>query len=166
MQQLRLDAEESAAKVEELQAKVKALEQDSLAKEQEIISLTHKNNVLEAEVDKLEAKVKELKATASEGEQHGTQNETLTRRLQLLEEEAEEADKTLRETNEKYVGTTNPPRHPVSLLTCLSPQVAADRYQGWTLRAKSSGPRTRARPVGVQVRGDVQEVLRSAEGAR
>jgi tropomyosin len=30
-------------------------------------------------------------------------NETLQRRLQLLEEEAEEADKNLRETNERYV---------------------------------------------------------------
>ena len=44
---------------------------------------------------------RELKKTATEGEQHGTHNETLQRRLQLLEEEAEEADKTLRETNEK-----------------------------------------------------------------
>jgi len=43
-----------------------------------------------------------------EGTQHATQNETLQRRLQLLEEEAEEADKNLRETNDKYVGLTTP----------------------------------------------------------
>ena len=34
---------------------------------------------------------------------HPFQNESLHRRLQLLEEEAETADKTLREANEKYV---------------------------------------------------------------
>lgn len=105
MNSLRLEADEAAAKVEELQAKVKTLEQDSLSKEQEITSLQHKNNLLEGEVEKLETAVKDFKKTADEGQQHGTQNETLQRRLQLLEEEAEGADKTLRETNEKYVVT-------------------------------------------------------------
>lgn len=101
MNQLRIEADESAAKVEELQAKVKTLEQQNLQQEQEITSLTHKNGLLESEVDKLENQVKDAKALADEGHQHGTQNETLQRRLQLLEEEAEEADKNLRETNDK-----------------------------------------------------------------
>lgn len=101
MNQLRLEADESAAKVEELQSKVKALEQENLAKEQEITSLSHKNGLLESENEKLDTNVRDLKKAASDGEQHGTHNETLQRRLQLLEEEAEEADKTLRETNEK-----------------------------------------------------------------
>lgn len=103
MNQLRLEADESAAKVEELQSKVKVLEQENLQKEQEITSLQHKNGILETEVDKLETVVADLKKSAAEGLQHGSQNEALTRRLQLLEEEAEEADKTLREANEKYV---------------------------------------------------------------
>lgn len=103
MNQLRLEADESASKVEELQAKLKSLEQENLAKEQEITSLSHKNGLLESEVEKLDTSIKDLKKTADEGQVHGTQNETLQRRLQLLEEEAEEADKTLREANEKYV---------------------------------------------------------------
>lgn len=103
MNQLRLEADEASAKVEELQSKIKVLEQENLQKEQEITSLSHKNSVLESEVEKLETQVKEFKSAAEDGAQQGTQNETLTRRLQLLEEEAEEADKTLRETNEKYV---------------------------------------------------------------
>ena len=103
MNKLRLEADESAAKAEEYQNKVKALEQENLAKEQEITSLQHKNGLLEAEVEKLEKQVADLKKAADDGMQHGTQNETLTRRLQLLEEEAEEADKTLREANEKDV---------------------------------------------------------------
>ncbi|KAI0977340.1 tropomyosin like-domain-containing protein [Xylaria arbuscula] len=101
MNQLRLEADESASKVEELQTKVKALEQENLAKEQEITSLTHKNGLLESENEKMDASIKELKKSADESQQHGTHNETLQRRLQLLEEEAEQADKTLRETNEK-----------------------------------------------------------------
>ncbi|KAF0331539.1 actin lateral binding protein [Colletotrichum asianum] len=103
MNSLRLEADESAAKVEELQARVKTLEQENLAKEQEITSLQHKNGLLEGEVEKLETAVKDFKKAADESAGTGTQNETLQRRLQLLEEEAEEADKTLREANEKYV---------------------------------------------------------------
>lgn len=102
MASLRVEADESHAKVEELQAKIKTLEQDTLQKEHEVTSLTHKNNQLEAEVEKLENTVKDLKAGAEEGTTATTQNETLQRRLQLLEEEAEEADKNLRETNDKY----------------------------------------------------------------
>ena len=101
MNSLRVEADESAAKVEELQKSVKTLEQENLQKEHEITSLTHKNAGLEAEVEKLEAALKDAKAVAEESGHHGTQNETLQRRLQLLEEEAEEADKNLRETNDK-----------------------------------------------------------------
>jgi tropomyosin, fungi type len=106
MNSLRLEADEASAKVGELQTQVKTLEQDNMSKEQEITSLQHKNNLLESEVEKLETAIKDFKKSAEEGQQHGTQNETLTRRLQLLEEEAEEADKTLREANEKYARST------------------------------------------------------------
>lgn len=103
MNALRIEADESAGKVEELSAKVKTLEQENLAKEQEITSLQHKNSMLEQEVEKLEKLHGEAKNAADESAQHGTQNDALTRKLQLLEEEAEENDKNLRETNEKYV---------------------------------------------------------------
>src|SRR6266566_1146907 len=109
MSQLRLEADESSSKAEELQAKVKVLEQENLAKEQEITSLQHKNGLLESEVEKLETGIKELKDAASKGQQAGTENETLSRRLQLLEDEAEQADKTLREANEKYVARPRAP---------------------------------------------------------
>lgn len=105
MNSLRLEQEETQSKYEEVQAKVKVLEQENLAKEQEITSLSHKNQLLEAEVEKLEIGIKEAKAIAEQGSKAGTHNESLQRRLQLLEEEAEESDKQMRETNEKY-------RHP------------------------------------------------------
>ena len=98
---LNVKAEEAETKNEELTAKVKTLEQESLAKEQEITSLSHRNQLLEAEVEKLEGHVKEAKVGMNDSAQAATQNESLQRRLQLLEDEAEESDKTLRETNEK-----------------------------------------------------------------
>lgn len=102
MASLRLEADDAQGKAEEYKGKVKVLEQENLSKEQEITSLSHKNQLLEAEVEKLEASVKQWKDAADDSGKHSTQNETLQRRLQLLEEEAEEADKNLRETNEKY----------------------------------------------------------------
>lgn len=101
MSALRIEADENAAKVEELKAKVKELEQKNLEQEQEITSLTHKHGVAQSEVEKLEAGIKDAKASADDSAQHGTQNEALQRKLQMLEEEAEEADKNLRETNDK-----------------------------------------------------------------
>ena len=101
MNSLRIEADENASKAEELKTKVKSLEQDNLQKEQEITSLNHRNQLLESEVEKLETGVKEAKALAGESAGHSTQNEALQRKLQVLEEEAEGADKTMRETNEK-----------------------------------------------------------------
>ena len=124
MNSLRLEADEAASKVEELQSKVKVLEQDNLNKEQEITALQHRNGVLEGEVDKLETSITDFKKAAEEGSQHGTKNETLQRRLQLLEEEAEEADKTLREANEKYV----PPTQAEGFLSCGRLRMLHDRH--------------------------------------
>lgn len=97
-----MEADDAQGKAEEYKGKVKILEQENLSKEQEITSLSHKNQLLETEVEKLEASVKHWKDIAEDNGKHSTQNETLQRRLQLLEEEAEEADKNLRETNDKY----------------------------------------------------------------
>jgi SMC interacting uncharacterized protein involved in chromosome segregation len=174
MNALRLESDEAHAKVEELQAKVKTLEQENLQKEQEITSLQHKNSVLESEVEKLEDRHKESKAAADESAQHGSHNESLQRRVQLLEEEAEEHDKNLRETTEKYV----------ALLSCLSKgreavgwdgrcgdskltidQAPPNRHQSRPLRAQSPSPRTRQRQLGEEIRGNGQEILRHEEGA-
>lgn len=103
MAALRVEADESASLAEELKAKVKQLEQENLAKEQEITSLSHKNQVLEADLEKAEGQVKDLKVAADEGGTATSHNESLTRKLQVLEEEAEQADRNLRETNEKCV---------------------------------------------------------------
>lgn len=114
MAHLKEKEEEALAKVEELQVKIKALEQENLAKEQEITSLSHKNQLLEADVEKLETTNKELKVKVEATGQQSIQSEGLQRRLQLLEEEAEQADANIRETNEKYVEA---PIKPVTIET-------------------------------------------------
>jgi tropomyosin len=101
MNALRLEADESAQKAEDLKAKVKALEAETMQKEQEITSLSHRNQVLESEVEKLEALVKTFKEEAGAGAAAGSQAETMQRKIQVLEEEAEESDRTIRELNEK-----------------------------------------------------------------
>ena len=103
MTSLREEADTNATAVEELKEKVKTLEASNLSNEQEIKSLTHRNGVLEAEIEKLESGIKDAKAAADESGQHSTQNEALQRKLQVLEQEAEESEKTLRDTHDKFV---------------------------------------------------------------
>lgn len=103
MNALRIEADESSSKAEEYKAKLKTLEAENTQKEQEITSLSHKNQVLEGEVEKLEASVKTYKDEAAGGAASSTQAESLQRKIQVLEEEAEESDRTIRELNEKYV---------------------------------------------------------------
>jgi len=45
--------------------------------------------------------VRELKSAADEGDTHRTTGENLARKVQLLEEELDKAEKDLRETTEK-----------------------------------------------------------------
>lgn len=147
MEKLKMEAEETGAKNEELGSKVKTLEQENMSKEQEITSLTHRNQLLEAEVEKLEGQNKDAKSAADEHSHHSTENEALQRRLQLLEDEAEQADKSLKETNEKY--------DIVMLLFILLTAILKappDRYQSRPLRAQGSSSRSRTRQLGEEVR--------------
>src|SRR3954471_7191751 len=75
--------------------------QDVLEKEQEIASLQHKLKLSEEENDKYETQLKEYKTAAAESETHRTTGENLTRKVQMLEEELEQAEKDLKETHEK-----------------------------------------------------------------
>jgi len=101
MASLRMETEEAQAQNEELKNRIKVLEQENLTKEQEISSLTHRNTLLDDEVEKLERALAEAKNAADSGAAHSSELDALQRKLQLLEDEAEEADKNLRETNEK-----------------------------------------------------------------
>jgi predicted RNase H-like nuclease (RuvC/YqgF family) len=171
MEALRIEADESSARAEELKAKVKTLESETTQKEQEITSLSHKNSVLEGEVEKLESQVKIHKDEAGAGAQAGSQAESLQRKIQVLEEEAEESDRTIRELNEKYVPSLPSVSHVtwkggVQESHANTQQAPPNRRQVRPLRTQSPSSRAIPRPVGDQVRGDGQEIRRHQEGAR
>lgn len=60
-------------------------------------------NITQADVDSLEAKVAESKVAQQEGESMKNTGESLIRKVQLLEEELDTAEKNLKETTERLV---------------------------------------------------------------
>jgi len=98
---LRVEADNAVARAEEAEAKNKKYEQLLLEKDQEIGSLTHRLSTLDSELEKTEAKLAELKSAREEGETSKTTNEGLVRKIQLLEEELDAAEKNVKETVEK-----------------------------------------------------------------
>lgn len=103
MTQLRLEADNAVTRAEDAEEKLKKYDQIVLEKDQEITSMSHKISVLEAELDKVDAKLAEAKAAQDEGETLKSANENLTRKVALLEEELDAAEKNVKETMEKYV---------------------------------------------------------------
>ncbi|PFH51943.1 hypothetical protein AMATHDRAFT_74632 [Amanita thiersii Skay4041] len=101
MNQLRVEADNAVTRAEEAEAKNKKYEQHLLEKEQEITSLQHRLGVLEGDLEKAENKLAESKAAADENQSSKMTNEGLTRKIQLLEEELDNAEKNAKETLEK-----------------------------------------------------------------
>ncbi|KAG8698497.1 hypothetical protein FRC08_005878 [Ceratobasidium sp. 394] len=101
MEQLRVDADTASRRAEAAEAKSKKLELELLAKEQEITSLAHRNSLLEAEVEKLEAGLKDAKAAGDAGASNLATADNLSRKVQLLEEELDAAEKNVKDTVEK-----------------------------------------------------------------
>ena len=85
------------------EAKNKKYEQMLLEKDQEITSLTHKVSVLEGDLEKAETSLADLKGASVEGESSKATSENLQRKVQLLEEELDAAEKNVKDTVEKYV---------------------------------------------------------------
>lgn len=103
MNSLRAEADNAVLRAEEAEAKNKKYEQALLEKDQEITSLQHRLSSLDAEQEQTEAKLTELKKGLVDGESSKTSAEGLVRKVQLLEEELDAAEKNVKETAEKYV---------------------------------------------------------------
>ncbi|KAG5639077.1 hypothetical protein H0H81_007021 [Sphagnurus paluster] len=99
--QLRTEADNAITRAEEAEAKNKKLEQLLLEKDQEITSLQHRLGNLDAELEKAELIIADSKAAREEGENSKQTNEGLLRKVQLLEEELDAAEKNVKETVEK-----------------------------------------------------------------
>ena len=89
------------ARAEEAEAKNKKLEQELLQKDHEITSLNIKLEHLDSDLAKAEATITDSKAERDAGENTRTTNEALTRKIQLLEDELDAAEKNVKETVEK-----------------------------------------------------------------
>jgi tropomyosin len=81
---------------------VKSLELSNTAKDQEITSLTHRNELLEKKLEEHEEKIEKFKGLENDESGARGERESLLRKVALLEEEAEQNDKNLRETTEKW----------------------------------------------------------------
>jgi len=101
MTNLRAEADAAFGRAEEAEAKVKKYEQLLLEKDQEITSLSHKLSVLDDDLEKAERQIADSKSVREEGEHSKTANEGLTRKIHLLEEELDAAEKNLKATTEK-----------------------------------------------------------------
>ncbi|KAG9119218.1 hypothetical protein FRC07_005844 [Ceratobasidium sp. 392] len=98
---LRAEADAANDRAEAAEAKNKKLEQELLAKEQEITSLQHKLGLSDGQLEAAEAKLADVRNASAEGESSRTTAENLTRKVQLLEEELDAAEKNVKETVEK-----------------------------------------------------------------
>lgn len=105
MTSLRLEADNAVTRAEAAEAKNKKLEQDILNRDQEIQSLTHRLTKAETELDKAEEKLKDAKTVHDEHETSRAANDGLVRKIQLLEEELDSAEKNLKETVERCAHT-------------------------------------------------------------
>ena len=103
MNQLRAEADNAIARAEEAEAKNKKLEQEILTKDQDIQSLNHRLTIAETKLDEADGKLTDAKHVRDEHETSKTTNEGLQRKIQLLEEELDSAEKNLKETVERYV---------------------------------------------------------------
>lgn len=103
LQTLRAEADAATERAEAAEAKNKKYEQLLLEKDQEITSLNHKLGVLDGQLEAAEAKLAEAKTAKEEGELSKTTNEGLQRKIQLLEDELDAAERNAKETTEKCV---------------------------------------------------------------
>jgi tropomyosin len=101
MNQLRVEADAAVTRAEEAEAKNKKYEQMLLEKDHEITSLQVKLEHLDGELSKAEHSIADSKADREAGETSKMTNEGLTRKIQLLEEELDAAEKNVKETVEK-----------------------------------------------------------------
>lgn len=100
---LRAEAEAAVERAEAAEAKNKQLELTLLQRDQDITSLNHRLALSDEQLEKAEGKLADAKHAHEEGDTAKSTAENLTRKIQILEEELDNAEKNLKETVEKYV---------------------------------------------------------------
>lgn len=103
MNTLRAEVETATDRAEAAESKNKKLEHEILVRDQEIQSLNHQVSLRDTEIDKLEGHVSTAKQAKEAGDVTRTESEKLQRKIQVLEEELDQAEKNAKETVEKYI---------------------------------------------------------------
>ncbi|KAF8929499.1 actin lateral binding protein [Dissophora ornata] len=98
---LRDEVNAATARAETSEGEVKRLADEQLQRDHEITSLKNKISFYEAELEKADNKMAEAKLNLDEGETTKTVGEGLARKVSLLENELDSAERNLRETTEK-----------------------------------------------------------------
>ena len=101
MTNLRLDADKANLRAEKAEGDLKVIQQTLIEKDHELLSLTRKLDSATDSLEKAEADLEKYKKASLEGEQSKTTSEGLERKVQLLEEELDAAEKNVKETVEK-----------------------------------------------------------------
>lgn len=101
MSALRKEADDAVARAETAEAQNKTHEQQLLEKEQAITSLNVQLARLEGLLEATESKLAQAKSAQEDGEHSRTTNDSLARKIVLLEEELDAAEKNVKETTEK-----------------------------------------------------------------
>ncbi|KIJ61967.1 hypothetical protein HYDPIDRAFT_30790 [Hydnomerulius pinastri MD-312] len=101
MVQLRGEADAAVTRAETAEAKNKQYEQQLLEKEQIITSLNVQIARVEGDLQSTEEKLTQAKSAQEDGEHSKTTNDSLARKIVLLEEELDAAEKNVKETTEK-----------------------------------------------------------------
>jgi len=114
---LRAEADTAVERAEAAESKNKQLEQQLLGKDQEITSLNHRLTVTDSSLQDSEEKLAHTKLALDEAETSKATNETLTRKIALLEDELDTAEKNLKDTVEKCVTVSLPS---LPYLICMS----------------------------------------------
>jgi len=109
----REQVEKAQEIIEERDKRIKDLELEVTAKDQEIQSLTHRNDLHEKTLEEHEVKLAVYKGLENDESGVRSERESLLRKIALLEEEAEQNDKNLKETTEKYPAPAVPCNRPI-----------------------------------------------------
>ena len=84
-----------------MEAKLKEITQEHTQQEREIVSLTNKNRKLEEDLETAQDTIKELKGNEAEDNDVKKEHEASLRKISMLEQDLEEADRSLKEATSK-----------------------------------------------------------------
>ena len=101
MNSIRAEADQATLRAERAEEQVKKLQQDLLKNSHDMNSLIHQSDLKSKELEEAELKLKKYKQDSEEAEHFRSTKDSLERKVALLEEELDTAEKNLKDTVDK-----------------------------------------------------------------